>query len=174
MLPVRSKSPSFSFTKVGSKAYLFTMSQSQASQFSDIYPSSIFEDTSLDNLSCLPSNGATSITPDSLFQQTPNPTPEDEFARLLIPPPLPQTLERVGPTAKQKPFVLWTEEMNDEFCEWWLMTVYGSQMKRNIFEKRRQADCWNHFHQVATIQDGSPKVMCKVCGQVIQRRRYKQ
>jgi ribosomal protein S27E len=143
------------------------MSQSQASRFSDTYPSSIFEDNPLDNLSYLPSEGTTSFTPDSLFQQTPNPTPDGEFARPLIPPPVPQTLERVGPTAKQKPFILWTEEMNDEFCRWWLMTEYGSQMKRNVFEKRRQADCWNHFHQVASIQDGSPKVMCKVCGQVI-------
>ncbi|KAJ5215577.1 uncharacterized protein N7498_002009 [Penicillium cinerascens] len=143
------------------------MSQSQASQFSDTYPSSIFEDNSLDNLSYLPSDGTTSFTPDSLFQQTPNPTPDGGFARPLISPPIPQTLERVGPTAKQKPFILWTEEMNDEFCGWWLMTEFGSQMKRNVFEKRRQADCWNHFHQVATIQDGSPKVMCKVCGQVI-------
>lgn len=146
------------------------MSQSQASQFSDTvdtYPSSIFEDTPLDSFSYLPSGGAAPSIPNALFQPTSTPTPDSDSARPLITRPIPQTLERVGPTTKQKPFILWTEEMNDEFCGWWLMTEYGSQMKRNIFEKRRQADCWKHFHQVATIQDGSPKVMCKVCSQVL-------
>jgi ribosomal protein S27E len=141
--------------------------KSQASQFSDTYSSSIFEDNPLENLSYLLSDGATSFTPNALFQQTSTPTPDRDFARSLIAPLIPQTLERVGPTTKQKPFILWTEEMNEEFCGWWLMTEYGSQMKRNIFEKRRQADCWKNFHQVATIQDGSPKVMCKVCSQVL-------
>jgi hypothetical protein len=111
------------------------MSQSQASQFSDTYPSSVFEDNPLDNSSYLPSDRVISFTPDALFQQTPTPTTNGEFTRPLIPPPVPQTLERVGPTAKQKPFLLWTEEMNNEFCGWWLMTEYGSQMKQNIFEK---------------------------------------
>lgn len=45
-------------------------------------------------------------------------------------------------------------------------TVLGSQMKQNVFENKRQAECWEHFHQVASIQDGSPKVMCKICGQI--------
>ncbi|KAJ6039228.1 hypothetical protein N7460_007260 [Penicillium canescens] len=143
------------------------MSQSQASQFSDTYPSSIFEDNPLDNLSDIPSDGAIYFTPSALSQQTSTLTPDGDSARPLIVPPVPPTLERVGPTTNQKHFILWTEEMNDEFCGWWLMTEYGSQMKRNIFEKRRQADCWKHFYQVAMIQNGSPKVMCKVCSQVI-------
>ena len=58
---------------------------------------------------------------------------------------------------------------------WWIMNSshggwtlsYGSQMKQNIFENKRQAECWKHFHQVASIQDGSPKVMCKICDQIL-------
>ncbi|KAJ5379648.1 uncharacterized protein N7496_002076 [Penicillium cataractarum] len=57
--------------------------------------------------------------------------------------------------------------MNDGFCEWWRKTEFGSRMKRTIFENKRQADCWRHFHQVAGIQDGTPKVMCKQCCHVL-------
>jgi hypothetical protein len=52
---------------------------------------------------------------------------------------------------------------NDEFVAWWLQTEFGSRIKRNIFEGRRQAECWKHFHQVAAIKDGAPKVLCKSC-----------
>ncbi|KAJ5378259.1 uncharacterized protein N7496_005668 [Penicillium cataractarum] len=40
-------------------------------------------------------------------------------------------------------------------------------MKRNIFKGRRNAECWDHFYQVATIQDGSPKVICKNCDHIL-------
>jgi hypothetical protein len=144
------------------------MSQSQISQFSDNYPSSLHEDTPLDSFTFLPSDSALSFTPDALYgQQTPTSVPDIEFAPPSAPLPLPDTLKRVGPSEKQKNFILWTEEMNDEFCIWWLKTEFGSQMKRNIFEKQRQAECWKHFHQVATIHDGAPKVMCKVCSQIL-------
>ncbi|KAJ5876213.1 uncharacterized protein N7529_001797 [Penicillium soppii] len=44
---------------------------------------------------------------------------------------------------------------------------YGRQMKRNIFEGKHQSECWGYYHQVAAIQDGCSKVMCKMCDHVL-------
>ncbi|KAG2000826.1 hypothetical protein GB937_010790 [Aspergillus fischeri] len=144
------------------------MSHSQISQFSDNYPSSIYEDTPLDSSSFLPSDGPQLFFPDASYsQQTPASTPDAEFARPLVLPSIANTLERVGPEKKKKNHLLWTEMVNDEFVAWWLKTEFGSRLKRNIFENKRQAECWKHFHQVASIQDGSPKDMCKICSQIL-------
>ena len=143
------------------------MSQSQISQFSDNYASSICEDASLGSFPSLSSDFPQSFIPDvSYDQQTSDSTSITEFARPPIPPPIPSTLERVGPQ-KQKNYLLWTEMVNNEFVAWWLNTEFGSQMKWNIFENKCQAEYWKHFHQVASIQDGSPKVMCKICDQIL-------
>ncbi|EED11521.1 conserved hypothetical protein [Talaromyces stipitatus ATCC 10500] len=135
------------------------MSHSQCTQISDNYPPSlgISDDTSV---SLCPSDGLQPFTPDLTYTHQFNftqPAP-------LLPPP--ETLERVGPRNK-KIYVLWTEMVNDDFVTWWLSTEYGSQMKRNIFEGKHQSECWQHFHQVAAIQDGSPKVMYKVCNHIL-------
>jgi hypothetical protein len=56
--------------------------------------------------------------------------------------------------------------VNNEFVEWWLKTEFGSRINRNLFEDKRgarTAECWKHFHQVAAISDGEPRVMCKIC-----------
>jgi hypothetical protein len=143
------------------------MSQSQISQFSDNYPSSIYEDTPLDTFPFLSSDGPQSFIPDASYgQQTPASTPDTESTQPPVPPSIPNSLERVGPE-KQKNYLLWTEMVNDEFVVWWQKTEFGSRMKRNIFENKRQAECWKHFHQVASIQDGYPKVMCKTCGKIL-------
>lgn len=57
--------------------------------------------------------------------------------------------------------------VNEDFVIWWLKTEYGSKVKRNIFEVKHNAECWDHFHQIATIQDGSPKVICKNCDHIL-------
>jgi hypothetical protein len=88
------------------------------------------------------------------------------FTRPTIPILVPDTLERVGPFGKKK-YILWTEMVNEDFVAWWLKTEFGSAIKRNIFEHKRQASVWDHFHQVAAIHDGSPKVMWKSCDHVI-------
>ena len=138
------------------------MSQSQISQFSDSYPSSVLEDAPLDHLPLLPSDSAHSFNPDVLYGQTSASTPDLTFVRSPFAAPPPDILQRVGLSRKQI-YVLWTDMVNDEFVAWWLKTEYGSRMNRNIFESKRQAECWQHFHQVAAIQDGTPKVMCKTC-----------
>ena len=143
------------------------MSQCQISQFSDHYPSSVYEDASLGSFPFLSSDGPQPLIPGASYgQQTPASTSITEFSQPLVPPAIPNTLERVGPE-KQKNYILWTEMVNTESVVWWLKTEFGSQMKRNIFENKRQAECWKHFYQVAFIQDGSPKVMCKICGQIL-------
>ena len=117
------------------------MSQSQASQFSDHYPSSIFEDNPLDNLSFLPSDSLQLLNPGTSYgQKTPNSTPDVNFTRPGLPLSIPEILKRVGPQ-KKKIYILWTEMVNHEFVTWWLNTEYGSQMKRNIFESKHQAEC---------------------------------
>jgi hypothetical protein len=138
------------------------MSRSQASQFSDNYPSSVFEDNSADTLSFLTSDGPFNIDED----ETPTSTPSAPFTRPAVPIPIPPTLECVGPYGK-KQFVLWTEMVNEPFLAWWLQTQYGSKSKQTFFNGKRQADAWEHFHQVASISDGTPKVMCKQCGSVM-------
>ncbi|KAJ5355238.1 uncharacterized protein N7496_000165 [Penicillium cataractarum] len=139
------------------------MLQSQASsQFSDQYPSSAFEDNPRDTFSFFTSDGLFNLD----GRETPTSTPNVNLLRPAIPPVIPETLERVGPP-KRKNYILWTEMANEDFIVWWLKTEYGSKMKRNIFEGRRNAECWDHFYQVATIQDGSPKVICKNCDHIL-------
>jgi len=90
------------------------MSQSQVSQFSDNYSSSIFGDTSLDNLPFFLSDSAQLFNPDTSYGEIPISTPDFNF-----PPPLlayypPDTLQYIGPPRK-KNFVLWTEIVNNKF-----------------------------------------------------------
>jgi len=139
------------------------MPQSQASQFSDQYPSSFFEENPLDKLSTLPSDGP--FNP-SYGQSTPNPSSSTEFTQPVFSPVILETLERVGP-AKNKNYILWTEMVNDDFVRWWLNTEYGSEIKRNIFIGKRHAESWDYFHQVAAVQNGYPKVMCKKCDHIL-------
>ena len=110
---------------------LFIMSQGQLSQFSDHYPSSIFEDTPLDNLPFLPSDSVQSFPPDALYGNTSGSTPDIGFSHSQSLSP-PEILERVGPLRKKK-FALWTEMVNDEFVAWWLKTEFGSRINRNLF-----------------------------------------
>ena len=138
------------------------MSQSQTSQFSDHYPSSIFGDNPVEPLSFLPSDGPFNLDERS----TPISASDANFTQPAIPTLIPETLQRVGPT-RRKIYVLWTEMANDDFIIWWLQTEFGSQMKGNIFDVKHQSECWDHFEQVAAPQDGTPKVMCKTCNHIL-------
>ncbi|KAJ5413633.1 hypothetical protein N7509_000260 [Penicillium cosmopolitanum] len=102
--------------------------------------------------------------PDALHSNTSGSTADISFIRSQSISP-PKIFEHVGPLRK-KSFVLWTEMVNDEFVAWWLKTEFGSRINRNLFEDKRgaqTAECWKHFHQVAAISDGEPRVMCKTC-----------
>lgn len=121
----------------------------------------------MDSPSFLPPDGP--FNP-SYGQNTLNPSPSTSFTQPVLRLAIPETLERVGP-AKKKIYILWTEMANDEFVAWWLKTEYGSETKRNIFKGKHHAESWDYFHQIAAIQDGSPKVMCKKCDHPADRHR---
>lgn len=70
------------------------MSQSQVSQFSDNYPSSIFGDTPPDNLPFLPSDSTQSFNPDASYGQIPTSTPILNFSRQLLVPHPPESSAR--------------------------------------------------------------------------------
>jgi hypothetical protein len=56
---------------------------------------------------------------------------------------------------------------NTEFIQWWLSTQYGSmpEAQRVHWDRKGyKADVWPSFNQVANIQSGQPKVVCKQCG----------
>jgi hypothetical protein len=117
-----------------------------------------------DNLPFLPSDSAQSFPSNALYGE-----PSDYITDIVFSHPRsvsqPEILERVG-SLRRKNFALWTEMVNNEFVEWWLKTELGSRINRNLFEDKcgaRTAECWKHFHQVAAISDGEPRVMCKTC-----------
>jgi hypothetical protein len=85
------------------------------------FHSSCTDAHSASNLPFLPSDSAQSFNPDASYGEIPASTPDFNFARPLLAPPPPDTLQRVGPPRK-KNFVLWTEMVNDEFVVRWLKT----------------------------------------------------
>ncbi|CEJ62588.1 hypothetical protein PMG11_11085 [Penicillium brasilianum] len=56
---------------------------------------------------------------------------------------------------------------HSDWVDWWLQTDYGRKSKIH-WDSSHQSDIWSHFHQVAHGTDGSPKVMCKRCGQILE------
>lgn len=132
---------------------------SQPSQFSDAYPSSLYEGDATDNLNFLPSDDL------PYSQQTTNSVSDFDFLRPPQPPPIPLSLQRVGPTRK-KAYILFSEMANDNFVTWWLQTDFGRK-KRIRWDARHQSEVWKHFEQVAHSTDGEPKVMCKRCGKLM-------
>jgi hypothetical protein len=131
---------------------------SQASQFSEVYLSSIYEGDPIDNLQfCFPNA--------SESRQTLNSIPDSDFLRPPSPPLIPDTLTRVGPD-RAKSFVLYSDMTKDAFVTWWLRTDYGNK-KRCHWDGRHQADCWQSFEQVADARTGKPGVMCKSCNKIL-------
>ena len=94
---------------------LFTMSQSQISQFSDNYPSSICEDASLGIFLFFHLMGHSHLFP-TLHMTSTWPLLHLSLTSpgLRYHPPSPNTLERVGPE-KEKNYLLWAEMVNNGF-----------------------------------------------------------
>jgi hypothetical protein len=105
------------------------------------------------------------ILPSDTFTFPSEPTESQTTELTPLPLPLPQSIERVGD--QTKPWALWTEMTKTDFIEWWLTTQYGSTPDAQRIHwdgKRYKSDIWSSFHQIANIQTGKPKVMCKQCG----------
>lgn len=137
------------------------MSQSQNS---DVFPSSLYDDT--DSIPYLPLDPPQPFTPElSGSQQTFDPFNQD-FLRPQAPPTIPPSLTRLGPD-RRKAYVLYDGTMHTEWVDWWLETDYGKTSKLR-WDANYHSEIWKQFHQVALGSDGMPKVMCKRCGQILE------
>lgn len=147
------------------------MPQSQISQFSDVYSSSLYEGDHPDNLAYLPSHDQQIFPPDlSCSQQTLNAASDSDFLRPSQPPPIPDTLQCVGPD-RRKVYVLYSDMSKEDFVSWWLKTDFGRK-KRMRWDSRHQSDCWKYFDQVAHITTGEPKVICNRCAKVLDHPQH--
>ena len=117
------------------------MSQSQISQFSDNYASSICKDASLGSFPSLSSDGPQSFIPDvSYDQQTSDSTSITEFARPPIPPPIPSTLERVGPQ-KQKNYHFIHLTYQEYFATRYFVRKWKDHgQPENVFKRQQKID----------------------------------
>lgn len=138
------------------------MSQGQnQSQFSD-FASSLY-DGDTDNLTYLvPSNPPT--TPSG--SQTTADIFDPDFIRPSLPILVPPSLTCVGPNRRKK-FVLYENMVHNEWVEWWLQTNYGRKSKIN-WDSTHHTPIWEKFDQVASTQDGAPKIMCRRCAKILE------
>jgi hypothetical protein len=121
---------------------------------SDPFDLSIYSDT-IDQFSTIPSDSFSFEPSEQTTSQVTEPTINQ----------LPSSIQRVGDRAKD--WALWTDMTKTEFIEWWLTTQYGSKPEAHRMHwdgKGHTSDVWTHFNQIANIQTGRPKVICKQCG----------
>jgi hypothetical protein len=83
--------------------------------------------------------------------------------------PIPSSLKRVGVGRNQ--LVLWSNMTKADFIEWWLTTTFAtteeSAKRVNWAQKSRSSEVWKIFDQAATVKDGKPMVICKICSAVL-------
>ena len=136
------------------------MSQTQQSAFS----SSIY-DSDFDNYT----HNHPFISDLSKSQET-LPSFETDFLRPSLPPSIPSTFTRVGP-GRKKVYFLYDEMLHNDWVSWWLETGFGK--KQHIsWDAKHQSSTWDTFHQVAHSSDGTAKVMCKRCGQILEHPNF--
>jgi hypothetical protein len=110
------------------------------------------------------------LSSDPFFLEPSEPTEsqqtESQSTKLTsLPLLLPPSIQRTGGRTQQ--WALWTEMTKADFIEWWLTTQYGTSPKAKLVfwdGKRLKSDIWSSFDQIANIQTGQPKVICKQCG----------
>ncbi|KAJ5481400.1 hypothetical protein N7475_000212 [Penicillium sp. IBT 31633x] len=79
----------------------------------------------------------------------------------------PAKLTRLAPDRRD--WVLYDTAQENEFLSWWLETDYGQQLTKNGKYKfrwsveSRSSKVWKHFDQVAELESGRPKVVCRSC-----------
>lgn len=151
------------------------------SQFSDAGPSSQYEGDT-DNLSFPRSDDAYLVaTEPPSSQQTIVSVSGSPFLR-PPPPSIPQCLEHVGPR-RTKNFILYSIMNKVEFMEWWLQTMAAAERDnapkvdpRRKFEwdgTRKHSTSWENLDQVAHISTGTPSVMCKRCGNILDHPNWR-
>jgi hypothetical protein len=65
------------------------------------------------------------------------------------------------------PMTLYENMVHNEWVEWWLQTNYGRKSKIN-WDSTHHTPIWEKFDQVASIQDGAPKIMCRRCAKILE------
>ena len=103
------------------------------SEASDLYSSSLYEETAPDNFAYPWSDiDLQLIAPELSFsQQSTGSLQNPEFLR---PPTIPSSLQRVGPH-RIKPWILYTPMNKEEYINWWLQTECGSSLSKDKKDK---------------------------------------
>jgi hypothetical protein len=120
---------------------LAVMSQSQHSQFSDVYASSLYDADTTDSLQIVQSDD---FIPDISFGQqsfdsvTSSVADSDYVQSLAFPLLVPTSLQRVCPD-RINTYVIYSEMAKDDFVSWWLQTDYGRK-KQIRWNARQQSD----------------------------------
>ncbi|KAJ5318395.1 hypothetical protein N7476_004815 [Penicillium atrosanguineum] len=134
------------------------------SQYSDIFPSSTFNDT--ENIPYFASENPQLFTPEPSSSQQTLSSLNQDFSRPQPPLSIPPLFKRVGPN-RRKNYVLYDDTMHTEWVQWWLETDCGQISKIN-WDAGHYSKCWMNFDQVADGAAGAPKAMCKRCGQILE------
>ena len=154
------------------------MPESQLSQISDVYASSVYDDSTTDTLPPILSNDFPpnlSLSQQSFNSGTPLVTDSIEADCTRPPqlPPIPPSLRRVCPDRITTYIVYGSMgQESEEFTKWWIQTNYGvtdsQKTKRRMnWDAQHSSEVWKHFDQVAAAKDGKPKVICKQCKAVL-------
>ena len=74
-------------------------------------------------------------------------------------------------------YIFYTFNTSQKFNEWWLQTEYGAgvaagsdrrYMNPNWDSSGRTAEAWSLFHEAAERVTGRPKIICKLCDEVLE------
>lgn len=140
--------------------------ESQASQLSDTYASSLFDIDRVDPLQTIPSDDI-SIPPDPYYPalSIASGLSESTFQRPRLPSlEPPSSIEQYTPD-RIRFYLIYPIDMADkqeEFVQWWLRTGFG-QRRRIHWNTRHSSAVWQHFSEVADRKTGAPKVKCLKC-----------
>lgn len=80
-----------------------------------------------------------------------------------------QCFQRVGP-GRIGTYFLFDAMNHSNWVDWWLQTDYGSTNTMIPWDSQHGAasETWKQYEQVAHVVSGSPKVMCKRCGLILE------
>lgn len=124
-----------------------------------------FNDISGPSLSQLESSPSESPLQSDLVLTGQSPLPPDNLCR-----------------TKCNTIVLWDSERRDVFQSWYTTTPYYAYVQSPNSDPKykspwdntsaRRSDLWKHFDEGAETRQGRPKVICKLCGQVMAHPSY--
>lgn len=78
------------------------------------------------------------------------------------------------PVSIHPQYYIFEVETKEIFMEWWSQTKWVSNLQSDPKKKAvkwgsvKLSATWKDFYEVANIQTGEPKVLCRICKQIIQ------